>query len=177
LRYCNNEKIHIGKISGASGLKGELKLFHYSGERERIAGIGELFLRSNTEMRRVEVESMRVQGRTPILKFAGIDDRNAAESLIGAEVFAESESLVPLEDDQFYVTELVGLRVEDERLGYLGDVAEVIDNPAHDILRISGANGEWLLPMIDVFVLNVDTENGRISVRAPEGLIGNGCVS
>jgi 16S rRNA processing protein RimM len=174
LRYCNNEKIHIGKISGASGLKGEIKLFHYSGESERIAGIGELFLQLNADMRRVEVESLRIQGRTPILKFVGIDDRNAAESLIGAEVFAASESLAPLEDGQFYVTELVGLSVEDERMGYLGDVAEVIDNPAHDILRISGANGEWLLPMIDVFILNIDTEHRRISVRVPEGLTGSG---
>jgi 16S rRNA processing protein RimM len=174
LKYCNDEKIHIGRVSGAFGVKGEVKLFHYSGEGERIAGIGELFLHSEAGEKRVTVESLRFNGRTPIVKFGGVDDRNAAEALIGSEVFAEVGSLAPLEDEQFYVTDLVGLRVEDEQMGYLGDVVEVIDNPAHDILRVSGARGEWLLPMVDVFVLDIDTEAGRISVRTPEGIIGNG---
>ncbi|MDR0357620.1 MAG: ribosome maturation factor RimM [Clostridiales Family XIII bacterium] len=169
MKYCN--KINIGKISGVFGVKGELKLFHYSGERERIAGMKELFLHSDEGMRRMEVESLRYSGKTPILKLAGTDDRNAAESYIGAEVFVLFDRLVPPEEGRYYVADLIGLRVEDERGEYLGDAAEIIDNPAHDILRVTSADGDWMLPMVDVFVLSVDTEAGRIEVRVPDGLI------
>ncbi|MDR2156885.1 MAG: ribosome maturation factor RimM [Clostridiales Family XIII bacterium] len=166
-----DEKIHIGRIAGVFGLKGELKLFHCSGERERISGIKELFLRSGADERRAEVESLRYSGKIPIVKLAGTDDRNAAERLVGFDVFALSDSLSPLQDGQYYVTDLIGLRVEDEQRGDVGRVIGVIDNPAHDILRVANEKGEWLLPLVDVFVSGIDTESGRIGVNVPNGLI------
>jgi 16S rRNA processing protein RimM len=177
------EKILIGKIFGAAGIKGEIKLFHNSGERERIAGIGELFfLREGAEGRGVaeggfirrKVLSMRYAGKTPVLLVEGIHTRDEAESLSGMEVYAEKGALAPLGDGGYYVDEITGFAVTDEGGARIGEVVGILDNPAHDILRISPdhGGGELLLPMVDVFVLAVDTAGGKVTVRLPDGIEG-----
>ncbi|MDR1292878.1 MAG: ribosome maturation factor RimM [Clostridiales Family XIII bacterium] len=177
------DKILIGKIFGAAGVKGEIKLFHYSGERERIAGIRELFFHQDgvggeagkeAGFIRKKVLSMRYAGKTPILLVEGVHTRDEAESLCGAEVYAETDALAPLGDGGYYVDELTGFAVADESGERIGVVSGVLDNPAHDILRISPGRGggELLLPMVDVFVLAVDTARREIRVRLPDGLDG-----
>jgi 16S rRNA processing protein RimM len=170
--------IKIGKISGASGIRGEIKLFHDSGERERIAGIDELFLSRNGRgaeggvPQRVKILSMRYAGKTPILSVRGIETREGAESLIGAVVYVRKDALAPLDEDSYYVEDLAGLAVVDEGGGLIGEVAGTIDNPAHDILRIvpDGGDEEILLPMVDEFVLSASIGEGRIVVRLPDGI-------
>jgi 16S rRNA processing protein RimM len=177
------EKILIGQIFGAAGVKGEIKLFHYSGERERNAGIEELFfLNKESENQgegesgftRVKVLSMRYAGKTPVLLVEGIHTRDEAERLSGTDVYAEKDALAPLGDGGYYVEELTGFAVVDESGAGIGEVSGILDNPAHDILRISPARGggELLLPMVDVFVLSVDTAGRVITVRLPDGMAG-----
>jgi 16S rRNA processing protein RimM len=168
--------IRIGKITGASGVKGEIKLFHDSGERERIAGIEELFFRAGQgagagSLVRRKVLAMRYRGKTPILLVEGIGTRSAAEALVGAEVYAERQALRPLDEDSYYVEAIVGCAVVRESGERIGEVTGVLDNPAHDILRIAREDGEeLLLPMIDRFVLSIDTEAKVVTVRPPDGL-------
>jgi 16S rRNA processing protein RimM len=170
------EKLLIGKVSGAAGLKGEIKLFHYSGERERIAGIGELFFlhggAAEGALVRRKVLSMRYSGKTPILLVEGIATRDEAEGLAGASVYADRAALAPLDDGGYYVDEITGFTVSDKGGGLIGRVSGVLDNPAHDILRIAPEGGglEILLPMVDTFVLLVDTDVENITVRMPDGL-------
>lgn len=170
LNSSGGSRIEIGRISGASGIRGEVKLFHYSGEQERLAGV-EVFYFSETEDCAYRVESMRVQGRTPIVKLAGVDGRAAAESLIDRKVFVEISALNPLEDGRYYVADLIGASVEDETGKSLGRVSRIEDNPAHDLLHVEGASGIFLLPFIDIFVLEVDPVEKRIRIRLPEGLV------
>jgi 16S rRNA processing protein RimM len=196
-------KIRIGRIFGAVGIKGEMKLFHDSGERERIAGIEELFfLRGEfggqmpagatpgregpggalcrdeegaSGFLRVKVLSMRYSGKTPILRLEGIGTREAAEGFVGAGVYAEKGALAPLGDGGYYVEEITGFSVVDEGGAELGEVSGVLENPAHDILRIAPAaargGGELLLPMVDAFVRAVDMDAGKITVSPPDGLM------
>jgi 16S rRNA processing protein RimM len=166
-------KIRIGKISGASGVKGELKLFHYSGERERIAGIEELFFPAGEgSLVRRKVLAMKYRGKTPILLVEGVETRTEAESLTGADVYADKDALRPLEEDSYYVEALTGCAVMDEDGGEIGRATGVLDNPAHDILRVALPDGaELLLPMIDRFVLAVDTDAGVVTVKPPDGLM------
>jgi 16S rRNA processing protein RimM len=174
------DKILIGKIFGAAGVKGEIKLFHYSGERERIAGIGELFFLNKgaagaeTDFVRKKVLSMRYTGKTPVLLVEGIHTRDEAESLSGMDVYAEIDALAPLGEGGYYVDEITGFAVVDENGTRIGEVGGILDNPAHDILRISPdqGGGELLLPMVDVFVLAVDTGGRKITVRLPDGIDG-----
>ncbi|MDR0851791.1 MAG: ribosome maturation factor RimM [Clostridiales Family XIII bacterium] len=200
------EKIIIGKISGASGVRGAVKLFHFSGERERIAGIEELYLRvsekpargdtashsarhpvgnahgQEPELRCFRIESLRYTGKTPILKLEGVEDRNAAEALVGVDAYVTSEHLAPLDEDSYYVRDLIGMCVADADGHVLGTVKDIIDNPAHDILLVATSGdltaqddtkqSEFLLPFVDAFILNIDTGKGVIIAAIPEGLLG-----
>ncbi|MDR1778536.1 MAG: ribosome maturation factor RimM [Clostridiales Family XIII bacterium] len=170
-----NTIIKIGKITGAAGLRGEVKLFHDSGERERLAGIRELYLLApgarEEDMRKTEVLALRYTGKTPVLTLAGVTDRSAAEALAGTLVYAELTALAPLEADAFYVEVIAGFSVVDAAGFPVGTVAGVLPNPAHDILRISldGKAQEALLPFVDVFVSEVDAAGRVIRITPPEG--------
>jgi 16S rRNA processing protein RimM len=87
-------------------------------------------------------------------------------------VYADRSALAPLGEDSYYVDAITGFAVVDEGGVRIGEAVGVIGNPAHDLLRIAGADGgaEFLLPMIDAFVLSVDMAGREIRVRPPDGL-------
>jgi 16S rRNA processing protein RimM len=161
-------KIKIGKVIGAVGIRGEIKIFHDSGESERLADVETLWLGA----RRYAVASYRLMKKIPIFKLEGLDDRNEAEALAGAEVFVAESDVPALEEGRFYVRDLIGLTVIDEALGVLGTVTEIIDNPANDILEVAPTGGAApiLIPLVDQFVIEADVVHGTIKVRIPEGL-------
>ena len=163
-------KINIGRISGASGIKGEVKLHHYSGNSERLQVLPSLYLVFNEKETEYLIENFRIQKRTPIIKFKDISDRNSAESLIGADVFVEKELLRPTEEDEYFVDDLVGLSVIENGVK-IGEVKTIIDNPAHGIIEINTGGTPILLPLIDKFIKKIDIETSEITVELPEGLI------
>ncbi|MCL2110715.1 MAG: ribosome maturation factor RimM [Clostridiales bacterium] len=175
------EKIKIGKISGAQGLRGEVKLYHDSGDEEALGRLSFIFLHdaeAESLFKAMQVDGLRMQRRTPILKLEGIDDRDAAEALIGMEVYADKEESRPREKGAFFVSELIGIevRLSDEGTAshgnggdVIGRVVNVIRNPAHDILEIETDNGIRLLPFIDVFVREASVETGQITIVPPNG--------
>jgi len=189
--------IKIGNISGAFGLKGEVKLFHDSDEPERISELHEILLDNSSEESRhskknnledqnpvtgsgevqkasfqpYKISSKRYQGKTPVLSLAGITDRSSAEALAGLDVYVEKDDLVPPGEDAWYVDDLVGINVIASGRT-IGTVKEILDNPAHEILNITRLEGgqDILLPFVDVFVHKVDIEKGIIEVNLPDGL-------
>jgi len=168
----SGELIKIGRISGAQGLKGEVKLFHDSGDRERIAGLREIHIKtSEAEDKLFTVLGIRYHKIIPILSLEGVDSRSTAESLIGADVYVDSNMLAPLGDGEYMVSDLIGLNVYDDGM-LIGAVTEVLDNPAHDILKVNSndGRGEILIPLVDVFVSKINIESRSIDVNLPEGL-------
>ena len=163
-------KINIGRISGASGIKGEVKLYHYSGNSERLQVLTSLYLVFEGNETEYFIENFRIQKRTPIIKFENVSDRNTAESLVGADVFAEKELLRPTGEDEYFVDDLIGLDVIENGIK-IGKVKSVIDNPAHGIVEIETQNAPILLPLIDKFIKNINIESSEITVELPDGLV------
>jgi len=164
------EKIKIGIITSAQGLNGEVRMFHDSGDEEALRRLNTLFLRGGAGETVHRIEWLRMQKRTPIIKLEGTDDRNGAEALIDSEVYALLSESRPDEEDVWLVSELVGLEV------FLGDgeaafgrVKGITDNPAHDILEIETDGRILLLPFVDTFVKQVDTEKDAIRITPPDG--------
>ena len=165
------QKILIGKISGAQGLHGEVRIYHDSGDEEALRRLSTLFLRNDKIETAHRIEGLRMQKRTPILKLSGIEDREAAEALCGKEVFALLCEARPDEEGVWLVSDLVGLEVFNTEAGSapLCRIRAVIDNPAHDILEIETPGGIRLLPFVDMFVREVDTVGGGVYIAPPEG--------
>ena len=167
---CSEEKIPIGKITAAQGMCGEVRLFHDSGDEEALRRLSSLFLTGASGEKEYRIEWLRMQKRTPIIKLSGVEDRDTAESLIGAGVYALLSESRPDDEDAWLVSDLVGLKVFSPGAdgSALGSVKSVIDNPAHDVLEIETEGGIRLLPFIDAFVIDVDTEKGII-IAPPAG--------
>ena len=161
------KQIKIGRIVGAAGLRGEVKLYHESGDTGSISRATSLFLcdeNAGAGPDSYDIVSLRIQGRTPIIRLAGIVDRNAAEALIGKEVYVDEETIRPTEDDSYLVSDLIGLDVlHADTHEEIGRVSGIIDNPAHDILEVlQPGGGIFLIPMADVFIKEINLPKGHI---------------
>ena len=161
------EKIKVGKIVNAVGLKGEVKVYNYSDSSEIYEITPEMYIGKDL----MEIESVRLQKNMVILKIAGIDDRNAAEAAKGREIFITEADLPELEEGEFYIRDLIGMTVTEDGAA-LGKVTDVIQNTAQDVFEIERENGkQLLLPRVDEFVLDIDLDTREIKVKLPEGLL------
>ncbi|MBQ3185443.1 MAG: 16S rRNA processing protein RimM, partial [Firmicutes bacterium] len=96
------EKIKVGKIVNAVGLKGEVKVYNYSDSSEIYEITPEMYIGDKL----MEIENVRLQKNMVILKIAGMDDRNAAEAVKGREIFITEDDLPELEEGEFYIRDL-----------------------------------------------------------------------
>lgn len=106
-----------------------------------------------------------------LLRFAEVTGRDAAEALVGAELVVERDELRPLEEGEYFLHELVGLEVVDERAGELGPVAEVYETAARPLAAVRIDGKERLFPLHGEVVRKVDLEERRIEVTLPPGLL------
>jgi len=161
------EKIKVGKIVNAVGLKGEVKVYNYSDSSEIYEITPEMYIGDKL----MKIENVRLQKNMVILKIAGMDDRNAAEAAKGREIFITEDDLPELEEGEFYIRDLIGMVVTENEV-VLGKVKDVIQNTAQDVFEIERENGKQLLiPRVDEFVLDIDLDTREIKVSLPDGLL------
>ena len=163
------EKIKIGRIVNAVALKGEVKVYNYSGYRERYEELERIL----TDDGEYAIEKVRYQQQTVILKLAGVDDRNAAERLKNKDIYITEEDLLPLPENTYYIRDLIGLTVINEEDGaLLGTIKDVLQPSSQDIYVVALAGGgEAMIPAVSEFVREVDPEEGCVRVRLIEGMI------
>lgn len=161
------EKIKVGKIVNAVGLKGEVKVYNYSDSSEIYEITPEMYVGSEL----LQIENVRLQKNMVILKLEGINDRNAAEAAKGRDIFITEGDLPELEEGEYYVRDLIGMTVEEDG-NVLGKVTDVLQNTAQDVFEVERKNGKQLLiPRVDEFVLDIDLDTRKIKVKLPEGLL------
>ncbi|MBS3950737.1 MAG: 16S rRNA processing protein RimM, partial [Peptococcaceae bacterium] len=124
----NELMISVAKIVGVQGLNGELKLVPLSDHPGRFTEMaGKRFVwQRDGETRLVEVESVRGAGRPYLLILVGVNSRNLAEAFVGGDLAVPESELLPLPEGSFYIFQLVGLSVLDERGHSLGQIKEVL---------------------------------------------------
>lgn len=161
------EKIKIGKIVNAVGLKGEVKVYNYSDSEEVYERTPKIYAGD----RLLKVENVRMQKNMVILKLSGIDDRNAAEAAKGTELFITEADLPELPEGQFYIRDLIGMEVEEQGGSFHGVVTDVLQNTAQDIFEVKRDDGKTvLIPKVDAFVQKIDGKERLITVTLIEGL-------
>lgn len=157
-------RLIVGRISGVYGVKGFVRVFSETEPRAAIAGFDRLWMERSGVWECRELESGRAQGRGVVLKFRGVDDRDAAHALIGNVLAVERGWLPPPDEGEFYWADLRGLRVETVAGIPLGDVAGFLETGANDVMVVRGER-ERLIPWVrGVYVKDVDLEAGLIRV-------------
>jgi len=163
------DRILVGKITGVYGVKGWVKVYSYTEPREGIAAYRPWYLKqgkTTPQWREIDLAQAKRHGKTVIAKFDGCDDRDAAMLLIGAEIGINQDQLGSLTNKEYYWRDLIGLRVIDQQGTELGDVKNLLETGANDVLVVAGAEGrEHLIPWImDHVILRVDLDEGSILV-------------
>jgi 16S rRNA processing protein RimM len=155
-------RLEIGRVGRAHGLHGEVAVRFSSNRPERAAVGASVFVE---ERELVIVASRPHQGRM-LVRFGGVDDRTAAEELLGAVLTAEPLGSVEgdgMAGDEFWVHELIGCSVVDRAGTNLGEVTAVEANPAHDLLVLDGGA---LVPIVFV----IEQRDGKVVIDPPDGL-------
>lgn len=161
----------VGAITGAHGVKGEVKVKSFTAAPASIAAYGPLFDESGR--RRFDLSLAGKTGETGkdvlVGRIQGIADRNAAEALKGQRLFVSRDQLPANDDpDEFYLADLIGLAVVDETGAALGRVVEVANYGAGDVLMVGGgAKGAFDLPFAKAFVPRVDLAAQVLTVALP----------
>lgn len=106
-----------------------------------------------------------------LLRFREVEGREAAERLLGAELLLHRDELRPLEENEYFLHDLVGMEVVDEAAGSIGVVRDVYDASGHWLAGVVLDGREHLVPLRPETVHRVDVEAGRIDVSLPEGLL------
>ena len=164
------EKVVLGRISGAHGLKGEVRIRPYTERPEDIGSYGPVT--ANPGGRLLKVKVMRLVKDGVIARIDGVTDRTMAEALKGLELEVEREALPKPEEDEYYHADLIGLAVDDEAGKRLGTVKAVQNFGGGDILEIAPESGgpTVLMSFTRENVPVGDLGKGRLVADPPAGV-------
>lgn len=159
------ERLLVGRIAAAHGLKGEVKVMSYTEEPTAIASYGPLLVEGLGKALRIK--SVRQANATLIVRFEGVEERTQAEALKGARLYVAREQLPALESDVYYQADLIGLEVITGEM-MLGSVAQVVNFGGGDLLEVQRSGGSLLVPFAGA---KVDRAQRRIEVQLPDGFL------
>ncbi len=161
------ERVCVGAIAGAFGVRGEVRLKSFTSQPNDIAAYSPLWTEDGARSFTVRLTRPVTGGLGA--RLSGVDTREAAEALKGVTLWADREKLPSLPDDEFYHADLIGLAVYDTGGAPLGKVRAIYDHGAGDILEIFGPGRKQtlLLPFTRAAVPTVDLAAGRIIADPP----------
>ena len=165
----DNDRVLLGEIGAAQGLKGEVRLRSYTQDPSAIARYGAL---DDEHGRQIEIESLRVTPKALIARIKGVTTREGAEALNHTKLYIARSRLPEREEEEWYHADLIGLAVVGADGAPIGTVIAVHNFGAGDLIDIKPAAGgaTLLVPFTRDTVPEVDVEGGRIVLVPPEGL-------
>ena len=165
--------VMIGEIVKPHGIRGEVKVYSYSGQPENFRHYKEVILQEPAESRTAtyKITRSREQAKLTILQLEGVASREAAEALKGSRVFLKKTDFPELDSDEYYWHQLVGMQVFTDAGKKLGEVSSIFSTSAHDVLVITGAGREYLIPVNEEIIKEIDDQKGKLLVTPPPGLL------
>ena len=165
--------LRVGVISNTHGIRGEVKVFPTTDDVNRFKKLKQVFVDTKKEYIELQPTSCKFFKNMVILKFKGIDNINDVEKYKGMDLLVSREHAVHLEEGEYFIADLINLKVIDEDENEIGILDDVMQTGANDvyIIHLKDSGKEVLLPVIDECVLDVNIEEGFVKVHILEGLI------
>jgi 16S rRNA processing protein RimM len=170
------DAVEVGRIVDAWGIKGWLRVQPYSSDPQALFSSRQWFLRAAESAgphlklpALLRIIEAREHGDGVVASVRGISDRSAAEDLRGARIFVARRSFPTAADDEYYWVDLIGAAVFNRQGEALGEVADLIDNGVHSVLRVrepgsTDAKSDRLIPFVTAYIDRVDLPGKRIDV-------------
>lgn len=164
--------LQVGVITSTHGIKGEVKVYPTTDDPSRYTHLKEVILDTGKEQFPLEIQGVKFFKKFVIVKFKGIDTINDVEKYKGKALLIEREDAVPLNEDEYFIADLIGLRIETETDPAFGTLKDVIETGANDVYVIDSEKyGQVLIPAIRECILDVDLTSGRMKIHLMPGLI------
>ena len=159
--------INIGKVVTTHGVRGDIKVYPHTNVENMFAKIKKIYIGEEER----KILSVKYAKGCPVLNLEGTNTVEEAQLLIGKTVFANEEELPNLEQDSYYLKDIIGCTAVDEEENEIGKITDVIFTGANDVYQIETENGrEMLVPAVKEFVLKVDIKNKKIKIRLIDGM-------
>lgn len=164
-------RFRVGVIAGTHGLRGEVKVFPTTDEPARFLDLEKVILDTGREERTLKIRSVKFFKKFVILGFEGMDRIEDVERLKGAELLIGREDAIPLEEGEYFIPDLIGLRVVTDDGRDLGVIKDVIETGANNVYDVQDGEGRRILiPAIPQCILEVRLEEGDMKVHLLKGL-------
>ena len=163
--------VEIGEIVKPQGLRGAMKARSYLDSEDILQGLDEVFIRkTGQEAVLHRLRKLQTKKNFIFLELEGIQDIDAAATLVGGRILVPSQRLKKLPEGEYYWRDLIGLEVVTEDGEALGRVESVFPTGSNDVYVCRGGRREILLPAIGDVMREIDIEKGVMVVRLLEGL-------
>ena len=167
----SEDRVCVGAIAGAYGVRGEVRLKSFCAEPGDIGSYGPLSTENGGQTFTVKVGNPVKNGFAA--KLSGVGSKEAADALKGTRLYAPRDALPDLPADEYYHADLIGLDVLDTGGTALGQVKSVLNHGAGDLLEVQLVNSSAtvLLPFTLAGIPTVDLASGRVIADPPEGAL------
>ncbi len=160
--------IVIGKVVGPFGIRGELKVLVLTDFPERFDKGRHIVLTTSKDRREAKIRASRPHAGGMLIMLEGVETRNDAEALRGADIVIDREEAAQLEEGSFYVFDIIGLRAVTEDGRDLGEVTEVLQSGANDVYCTDTG---LCIPALKDVVVKVDIPGKVMVIRPMPGLL------
>ena len=166
------QKLQVGIITATHGLKGEVKVYPTTDDPGRFRRLKKVILDNGKVSVDLEIESVKYFKQFVILKFKGLDDIEQVEKYRKASLYVTRDNAVRLKKDEFFIADLIDMKVVNEDGSPLGTLRDVITTGANDVYEVAlDEGGTVLIPAIKECILDVDVENAVMRAHLLEGLL------
>jgi len=162
----------LGYLGKVHGLDGSLVAVLDVDQPERYRSLDAVFVEQGSQLVPYLIKKVSGQkGSQLILSLEGVESEEQAKMLKGSRLWLPEQALPKLEKNQFYYHELIGCQVEDQQLGRLGKIREILDLPRQTLASMEWQGAEVLFPLHDQLIKRFDRENAVLHTILPDGLL------
>lgn len=164
--------LEIGQIVNSYGIKGFVKVVPYTDDITRFEELKTIYVEQGKKLKEYTIEDVKYSKKLVLLKFKGIDDINETISLKNCYLKIDRKDAVELEEDSYFIVDLIGLEVYSDEDKLLGILSDVFPTGSNDVYVVKDELGKQiLLPAIKEVIKNVDLENKKVIVHLIPGLV------
>lgn len=166
------EELQVGVITQTHGIRGEVKVFPTTDDVNRFKKLKEVILDSGKERLNLTIEGVKFFKQFVILKFKDYDSINDIEKYKNAKLLVPREKAVRLKKNEYFIADLIGMKVVTEDGAAFGTLKDVLETGANDVYVIAMEDGkEVLLPAIKECILQVNMEEAVMTIHLMDGLL------
>lgn len=163
--------VPLGNIVGTHGLEGWLKLKPYNPGTSLLSPSKEIFLEKNGVCSSHLLRTSKPHGTLILVKLEGCDGISQAKEWVGSTLSVSEETLEPLKPGEYYHYQVLGFEVFDTEGAMIGKITRVWSKGGGDLLVVSGASKEYLIPAVKEVIEKIDFTEGKMIINPPPGLL------